>query len=143
MQFCCDKKMNKNEGGVYMIVNNITNGVYVGSTHNLYERFGHHERRARQLYFNYPLYQAIREYGSENFTFTVLSVENNENKRLKAEEYYINQFSLDPDIIVYNVVKHPGKPVHMTKELRSKLSAAHKKGCERKFNKETMIFENQ
>ena len=28
MQFCCDKKMNKNEGGVYMIVNNITNGVY-------------------------------------------------------------------------------------------------------------------
>lgn len=143
MQFCCDKKMDKKEGGVYMIVNNITNGVYVGSTHNLYERFSHHIRRARQLYYNYPLYQALRKYGSENFSFIVLTVENSEKERLKAEEYYIHYYSTSPDIEIYNVVKHPGKPARMTKEIRCKLSAAHKKGCERKFNKETMTFEEQ
>lgn len=143
MRFYSEVNFDKNDGGVYMIVNKAVNGVYIGSTHNLLERFNHHKRREKQLYYNYPLYQALREYGSDNFTFTVLSVENNEDKRLKKEESLIGKYSSDPDVTVYNVVKHPGKSAYFTPELKAKLSNAHKKGHERKFNKETMQFEEQ
>ena len=143
MRFYSEVDLDKSDGGVYTIVNNVANGVYVGSTHNFYERFNHHERRTKQLYFNCPLYQALREFGSDNFTFTVLSIQNDEEKRLKTEEYLINQYSSVPGINVYNVVKHPVKPVSITPELRAKLSNAHKKGHERRFNKNTMQFEKQ
>lgn len=141
MFFNSEIKLNKNDGGVYMIVNNAANGVYIGSTHDFHERFSHHERRARQLYYTCPLYEAMREYGSENFTFVVLAVEEDLDKRLKEEERLINEYDSVKGLILYNVIKHPGKPVFMTEELKKKLSYSHKKGNERHFNKETMKFE--
>ena len=59
--------------GIYLIKNNINGKVYIGQSTNIYERWSEHKRIAKNdLTIKYPLYLAMRKYGIENFTFSII-----------------------------------------------------------------------
>lgn len=56
---------------IYRVVNNKNNKSYIGKSKNYKRRWFEHKRNAEQGK-QHPLYDAIRKYGLENFTFEVL-----------------------------------------------------------------------
>lgn len=56
---------------IYRVVNNINKKAYIGKSKNYKHRWFEHKRNAKQGK-QHPLYDAIRKYGLENFTFEVL-----------------------------------------------------------------------
>ena len=58
---------------VYKITNNINGLVYIGCTTNGCSfRFHRHLLKARDGESNYPLHKAIREFGEQNFSVSLL-----------------------------------------------------------------------
>lgn len=58
----------------YLITNNVNNKVYVGITINPYERWLRHQSTARNTKSKTSyLYNAMRKYGLENFSFEVIA----------------------------------------------------------------------
>ena len=61
--------------GIYKITNNINGKCYIGQSIHLEKRIAEHKAVAfnkNKANYHYPIYQAIRKYGIENFTFEVL-----------------------------------------------------------------------
>ena len=60
-------------GVIYKIVNNINNKVYIGQTvRKPADRWQAHKHRAELLEFKTHLYNAMRKYGVENFSFEMI-----------------------------------------------------------------------
>ena len=79
--------------GIYKIINNITNEKYVGQSLYIEKRLQCHKNTAfnpNDKSYNYPLYQAIRQYGLENFTFEIIE-ECNPNELNDKERYWIQE----------------------------------------------------
>lgn len=84
--------------GIYKIENLINHHVYIGQSINIKERWQEHYRNgiadesaSCKQWYNYPLYRAIRKYGIENFSFTVLEETTPEELNIK-ERYWINYY---------------------------------------------------
>jgi group I intron endonuclease len=99
---------------VYKILNIINNKVYIGKTVkvNPYDRFNQHIKRAlskNEKRLDCPkLYNSIRHYGPENFTFEVLETFNSEQEALDAEERYIEKFnSIKTGLNIVKGGQHP------------------------------------
>lgn len=77
--------------GVYLLLNNITGDFYIGSSKNIFERKKQHfaESAIDIPYTNKKLYEDIRLYGKDNFTFEVLEESNNIKE---LEQQYIDYF---------------------------------------------------
>lgn len=56
--------------GIYLIQNNINGKKYIGQSENCYSRWLKH--KSDYLYKNNPLYEDMRKYGIENFSFKVI-----------------------------------------------------------------------
>lgn len=107
--------------GVYLITNRINGKRYVGQSRNIYNRFCcYRSRRKRTEHLS--IYRAIRKYGIENFSFSVIedcSVE----KLFEREIFWIEQLSPE-----YNRNRGgKGNPRPMSAETRARLSVAAKK----------------
>lgn len=79
--------------GIYQIINKINNKSYIGQSRNIKRRFRDHKRIAykeNNINYNYPLYQAIRKYGIENFSFEILEECTEDELNIK-EHYYISK----------------------------------------------------
>ena len=77
--------------GIYKIENNITHQVYIGQSVDIKQRWIAHKApgvrsNPNSESYYYKLYTAMREYGLENFTFTVIEECNKED--LNAREIY-------------------------------------------------------
>lgn len=85
----------KNNTGIYMIKNLISNKCYIGQTTDRFvERFWNHQwKLINQTHDNIHLQRAWNKYGEANFEFKVLNVCNNDDKINKLEVFYINLFS--------------------------------------------------
>ena len=61
-------------GFIYKITNDINGKIYIGKTLNSLEhRFNEHKRASRKKCCeNRPLYSAMRKYGVENFSITLI-----------------------------------------------------------------------
>lgn len=60
-------------GTIYCITNKINNKMYIGQTARmLQERWKDHLESSRDLNNHRPLYLAMRKYGIENFSLTIL-----------------------------------------------------------------------
>ena len=81
--------------GIYKIENIINHKVYIGQSRNISERWRAH--RTRSQIEDTHLYRSIREYGLENFTFTIIEeclIEELNDK----EKYWIKYYnSNNPD----------------------------------------------
>lgn len=81
--------------GIYKIQNCINGKVYIGKSLDIERRFKHHKNSAfndKSKCFSYPLYVDFRNYGLDNFTFSVLETcSSNELSKLETE--YINRYN--------------------------------------------------
>lgn len=88
---------------IYCFTNQINGKKYIGSTINqLNIRYNQHKYNSQQPdnpKYNYPLYQAFRKYGLENFTYECILECNCSEKELRnLEQQYIIQYnSLSPN----------------------------------------------
>lgn len=94
----------KTATGIYKITNTITEQCYIGQALDIYKRWSQHAKCG--LGIDTPpgnkLYQAIQEYGLENFTFEVLT-ECNSTELDEKEKYFISLYQAD--IFGYNGTK--------------------------------------
>lgn len=61
--------------GIYCITNKINGKKYVGLSKDIYRRWGEHKRvpfNKNSKEYHYPIYNAIRKYGLENFEFSII-----------------------------------------------------------------------
>ena len=73
---------------VYKITNKINNMCYIGSSIRVEKRWRDHKNASKNPnnpHYNYPLYQAFREFGIDNFLFEIIS--DNFNSVWEMEEY--------------------------------------------------------
>jgi group I intron endonuclease len=78
---------------IYQITNNITSDFYIGKSNNPKDRFYKHKYNAKNNKSQAFLYRAMRKYGVENFSFTILEkVKNQENLNCR-EIYWIEKLS--------------------------------------------------
>lgn len=80
--------------GIYKITNQTNGKIYIGQSINIQERWKSHIYNCNKedyYGYNYPLYQAFRKYGLENFKFEV--IEECSKEQLNEKEYfYIDYF---------------------------------------------------
>lgn len=81
--------------GIYCVTNKVNNKKYIGLSKDIYRRWSEHKRVPfcpTSKEYNYPLYNAIRKYGLENFDFIILEQCDNQEflkeKEKKWIEYY-------------------------------------------------------
>ena len=76
--------------GIYTITNNINKKKYVGLSKNCIKRWYEHKENAKRpkkpYQFRVPLYNAMRKYGIDNFTFEI--IEECSQDELKEREIY-------------------------------------------------------
>lgn len=80
--------------GIYKFENNITHNIYIGQSINIERRYKDHLSRAKHNHkgnneYNTPLHRAIRKYGIENFTFSIIE-ECNKDILNDKEQYWIS-----------------------------------------------------
>lgn len=76
---------------IYKIENRITGSVYIGKTNNFTRRMIEHKSNAfnsKSLEYDKLLYKKLREYGLENFEFSIIEYCKDEEWQ-KREEYWI------------------------------------------------------
>lgn len=80
-------------GYIYKITNNINNKIYIGQTiRSLEKRWKEHIFKSKSgTHMNLPLARAIRKYGAENFTISLVEEVADEELNDK-EKYYINYY---------------------------------------------------
>ena len=88
--------------GIYKITNQINGKVYIGQSIDIKKRWQQHKQEATRERYQTKLYNAIRKYGIENFTFEVIeectSLELNER-----ETYWIEYYQSYISTIGYNM----------------------------------------
>ena len=106
--------------GIYKIENLITHQVYIGQSNSIEKRWSTHKSRAADPKFNTKLYNAIRQYGIENFSFTILW--KCAMKYLDAyEQFYINHYNSIEN--GYNEVRTINKGKRISQTLLRKIIA--------------------
>lgn len=76
--------------GIYKIQNQLNNKIYIGQSKNIYRRWYGHRCDAKEK--NYPLYNAMRKYGIENFSFEIIE-ECSISELANREDYWINFYN--------------------------------------------------
>lgn len=91
--------------GVYKIENIINGKLYIGSSINIYKRWGEHKRLLRiNKHHSYKLQNAWNKYGKNNFKFEIIKVFNGKIDELrKLEQYYLDLFNSFDLAFGYNV----------------------------------------
>ena len=77
---------------VYKITNKINNKVYIGSSIDVERRWRQHKEASINKithHYNYPLMQAFRKYGLDNFNFEIIETLKNFKEMIEAEHNWI------------------------------------------------------
>ena len=90
---------------IYKIHSKKTNGFHIGSTCNFDKRMKEHLKDAKTK--DLLLYKCMRDYGIENFEFTILEHFYAETiaDALKLEQYYINKLNANLNMISSHKMK--------------------------------------
>ena len=79
--------------GIYKIVNELNNKMYIGQSINIYERWRHHKIQLRHdKHHNSHLQNAWNKYGEQNFQFVIIE-ECSESVLDVREIYYITKYN--------------------------------------------------
>lgn len=88
--------------GIYKIKNLLNGKVYIGQSVNISARFSQHKYDTKKD-FNYPLHNAIRKYGIENFEFNVIEHVHDTSKLDEIEQYWIKYYKSNNKEYGYNL----------------------------------------
>ena len=82
------------KSGIYKITNTKNNCVYIGQTKDFSRRkTAHFSLLKKNKHTNKFLQNDYNEYGEKNFIFEKIQEEQDREKRLELEQYFINQYS--------------------------------------------------
>lgn len=108
--------------GIYILKNIINNKVYVGSSNIIEDRKEYHYRMAKdkknRRHAYTKLYEEMREFGFENFSFEIVEL-CSVNELEKKEQEWTNKY---PNELIYNTQKNIGKVRRGTESSAAKLS---------------------
>lgn len=76
---------------VYKVLNNVNRKIYVGKTSNIEGRWFVHINESKNKCF-YPLHKAIKKYGENNFTISIVESYDLEEDALKREIFWIEEY---------------------------------------------------
>lgn len=99
------KRINKNNIGIYRIINKVNGKFYIGSTSTIgfVKRWNKHILDLHnQKHHSIYLQRAWNKYGEKNFKFEILEI-CNKNDCLSKEQYYLDKFNPN-----YNICKIAG-----------------------------------
>lgn len=95
------------EKAIYKFTNLINEKCYIGQSIHPEKRYWQHCNAAKNQNDSYPIHNAIRKYGVENFSFEILEwTENYDNRERELIQYYN---SLIPN--GYNIIEGGSNPV--------------------------------
>ena len=77
------------KSGIYQIINNLTNKIYIGSSINILNRFAQHKRKLNNNKHNNKFQSDWNFYTECNFTFKVIEYTDNSNLLIR-EQFYLN-----------------------------------------------------
>lgn len=83
-------------GIIYLFTNLQNNKKYVGQTINPQQRYNAHKGAAfnvKNSEYNSPLHAAMRKYGFENFSYTILAESDSVDELNTLEKYYIKELN--------------------------------------------------
>lgn len=110
---------------VYKLTNIVNNKIYIGITSiGTGKRFRVHVSKAMRG-SDYPLHQAIREYGEFNFKLDILEFCETAEQLRERERFFIAMFNAQDINIGYNTTAG-GEYAEVTQEMREALSRAQK-----------------
>lgn len=78
--------------GIYKIQNLINGKLYIGQSVDIEQRWKEHISAAKGDYYHYTLYKAMRKYGIENFSFSIIE-ECNRDELSEKEKYWIKFYN--------------------------------------------------
>ncbi len=114
------------KSGIYSILNESNNLIYIGSTNNLAHRKNQHfSLLDLKKHFNKKLQNAWLKYGRENFSFNVIE-ECAVEKLKEKEQFWINFYQSFRQNSGYNLVKIADRNT-ISEETKEKISKNHKK----------------
>nr|DAG95849.1 MAG TPA: intron associated endonuclease [Herelleviridae sp.] len=85
---------------IYKITNTINGKIYIGQTNDLNRRIREHKNCGYGTVKNKPLYDAIKKYGIDAFTFEEIEYTENYNER---EQYWIDYYDTTNSNNGYNI----------------------------------------
>lgn len=119
---------------IYCFTNKLNDKKYIGSTivepGRRYSQHIYNATHENAHQYNYPLYQAIRKYGLENFTFEILEQLEckEEDIRIKEREYILHFNTVSPN--GYNQTDDTQHPIN-TAESYKKMSETKRENAKR------------
>ena len=112
--------------GIYSILNESNNLIYIGSTNNLTHRKNQHfSLLDLKKHFNKKLQNAWLKYGRENFSFNIIE-ECSLEKLKEKEQFWINFYQSFEQDFGYNLVKMADRNI-VSEQTKEKISKSHKK----------------
>lgn len=127
---------------IYKITNIINNKIYIGQTTNFRKRLSDYKNAHKKKYATQPIIQAIRHYGTDNFTIEILKLCDNDNLSI-YENKYIDKYRSHLPEFGYNVVKNSDNKSNNSELSRKYKSIGHiglKESKETKKKKSNLIL---
>ena len=96
---------NEDCGGVYRIVNNVNDKLYIGSSIHVNKRLYEHQSTLKSnCHHNSHLQRAWNKYGEDSFSFEILEVIDGDTDTLrKREQYWIDYYKSYNFNVGYNI----------------------------------------
>lgn len=92
-------------GAVYKIENLVNHKVYIGQSSNFNRRKSHHFYNLKQgIHHNRFLQEDYNIYGLDNFIISILEKQENKEKRIERETYWINYYGGMNSETTYNCI---------------------------------------
>ena len=114
--------------GIYKIINCINSKVYIGQSIEIEKRFKQHKINSKNNIL-YPLYNAIKCYGVDNFEFIIIEEVEDINKLDQREQYWMDHYKSYDRNFGYNLSPTAGgskRGYKHSKETRDKISISNK-----------------
>jgi group I intron endonuclease len=121
---------------IYIITNIINNKIYIGQTVNPKDRWSTHRKESiwNKQGTNSHLYNAMKMYGKENFSFEVIFIYETLKEANNAETFFIKELNTIEN--GYNISKGGGNRRH-SEATKLKISLAQKGKKRKPHSKET------
>ncbi|MBA4547717.1 GIY-YIG nuclease family protein [Thermoactinomyces intermedius] len=110
--------------GIYLIKNNITNKIYVGSSANIERRWKEHKKSLNAGTHHSPHLQASWDkYGKEAFSFSIIEVVDDVNNLIDREQFWLDELKPYKEDIGYNILPnaYSRRGVPLSEEAKQKM----------------------